>query len=65
MNTDTKRDVLKPSEVATLLRVDVRTVKGWLQKGQIEGIRLPGGHWRVTDPALLRQWNSRAEGGDG
>lgn len=50
-------DVLTPREVATLLRVDVRTVKSWLAAGKLTGFRTPGGHWRVTDAQLLTRWN--------
>jgi excisionase family DNA binding protein len=35
-----------PTEVAQELRVSVGTVKRWLRNG-FEGVRLPGGDWRI------------------
>lgn len=40
-------EVAFPSEVAQELRCSTATVKRWLRTGQLEGVRLPGGDWRV------------------
>src|SRR5664279_5567367 len=40
---------LKPSEVASILRVDARTVKRWLVLGDLSGFKTPGGHWRISE----------------
>jgi excisionase family DNA binding protein len=38
--------LLTPQEVATLLRVDPKTVTRWGQAGQLEFVRTPGNHRR-------------------
>ena len=53
--------LLTPGEVATLFRVDPKTVTRWASAGRIGSIRTPGGHRRFRESevrALLR-------GGDG
>lgn len=44
-------DLLKPSEVAKLFRVDPKTVTRWAARARIHAIRTPGGHrrFRVGD----------------
>ena len=53
--------LLTPGEVATLFRVDPKTVTRWAAAGRINSIRTPGGHRR------FRQSEVRAllEGGSG
>ena len=41
-----------PAQVAKLLSVKTGTVREWLIKGQLEGVKLPGGDWRVRQEAL-------------
>jgi excisionase family DNA binding protein len=43
---DDDPNILKPEEVATLLRVDPKTVVRWACGGRISAICLPGGHYR-------------------
>jgi len=54
----TPRDrLLTPGEVATLFRVDPKTVTRWASAGRIGSIRTPGGHRRFRESevrALLR-----------
>lgn len=38
--------LLTPAEVASILRVDPKTVLRWANKGILNSIRLPGGHRR-------------------
>lgn len=38
--------LLKPSEVAALFRVDPKTVTRWAASGRLSSIRTPGGHRR-------------------
>ena len=54
--------LLTPGEVASLFRVDPKTVTRWASAGRIGSIRTPGGHRRFRESevrALLR-----GEGGD-
>ena len=49
--------LLTPGEVATLFRVDPKTVTRWASAGRIGSIRTPGGHRRFRESevrALLR-----------
>lgn len=49
--------LLTPGEVATLFRVDPKTVTRWAAAGRIGSIRTPGGHRRFRESevrALLR-----------
>lgn len=39
-------NLLTPSEVAAMLRVDPKTVTRWAAAGKIDSIRTPGGHHR-------------------
>ncbi|WP_433316488.1 BldC family transcriptional regulator [Micromonospora sp. CA-269861] len=41
--------LLKPFEVAALLRVDPKTVTRWAVVGRIGSIRTPGGHRRFLE----------------
>lgn len=46
--TNTER-LLTPGEVATLFRVDPKTVTRWASAGRIGSIRTPGGHRRFRE----------------
>ena len=49
--------LLTPGEVASLFRVDPKTVTRWASAGRIASIRTPGGHRRFRESevrALLR-----------
>ena len=53
----TRERLLTPGEVATLFRVDPKTVTRWAAAGRIGSIRTPGGHRRFRESevrALLR-----------
>ena len=41
--------LLTPGEVATLFRVDPKTVTRWATAGRISSIRTPGGHRRFRE----------------
>ena len=41
--------LLTPGEVATLFRVDPKTVTRWAAAGRIKSIRTPGGHRRFRE----------------
>ena len=54
---DARERLLTPGEVATLFRVDPKTVTRWAAAGRIGSIRTPGGHRRFRESevrALLR-----------
>ena len=56
--------LLTPGEVATLFRVDPKTVTRWASAGRIGSIRTPGGHRRFRESevrALLRGENGDVE----
>ena len=39
-------------EISEQLQVLPMTVREWLRKGKLEGVRLPGGDWRVRPEDL-------------
>lgn len=45
-------DLLTVQEVAVLFRVDEKSVIRWLHLGKLEGIRTPGGQWRIPRAAV-------------
>lgn len=49
MTTSTAGRLLTPGEVATLFRVDPKTVTRWATAGRIGSIRTPGGHRRFRE----------------
>lgn len=52
--------LLTPAEVASLFRVDPKTVTRWCVRGRMSRIRTPGGHTRIRTSEALRLLN----GGD-
>lgn len=50
-------DYLKPEEIAAQLRVSLRSVYGWLERGELASSR-PGNRWRVK-PADLDAYLKR------
>ncbi len=48
---DTGR-LLTPGEVATMFRVDPKTVTRWAAAGRIRSIRTPGGHRRFYEDEI-------------
>lgn len=57
-------ELLTPDEVAIELRVALRTVQNWLAKGQIRGVKLPGGAWRVERREVDRILMTGERGGE-
>ena len=54
---EARERLLTPGEVASLFRVDPKTVTRWAAAGRISSIRTPGGHRRFRESevrALLR-----------
>jgi len=44
--------LLTPSEVATMFRVDPKTVTRWAKAGKLTSIRTLGGHRRYREPEV-------------
>ena len=49
VHTGSSERLLTPGEVATLFRVDPKTVTRWASAGRIGSIRTPGGHRRFRE----------------
>ena len=52
-------ETVTPGEAATLLGIDIRTIRDWISQGRIEAIKLPGNRRRI--PGTVRQvwiWRS-------
>jgi excisionase family DNA binding protein len=41
------KELMTPSEVADVLRVDVKTVARWVNQGLLRAVKTPGGHNRM------------------
>ncbi|MQA08276.1 MAG: BldC family transcriptional regulator [Pseudonocardiaceae bacterium] len=62
-NHQVEERLLTPGEVATLFRVDPKTVTRWATAGRIGSIRTPGGHRRFRESEvqqLLSQLTTEA-----
>ena len=53
-DTSAQRPTLTVSALATALGVAPRTVRDWLAAGRVDGVRTPGGHWRIPRAELER-----------
>lgn len=50
----TNETYLSPKQVASMLSVDVQSVRRWIRAGQLPAFTLPGGtQWRVPKGAVL------------
>lgn len=45
-------ETVTPGEAATLLGIDIRTIREWINQGRIEAIKLPGNRRRIPRSAL-------------
>jgi len=45
-------ETLTPLEAATLLGIDIRTIRDWIGQGRIEAIKLPGNRRRIPRSAI-------------
>ena len=45
--------MLTPAEVATMFRVDPKTVSRWAKAGRLTSIRTPGNHRRFREAEVL------------
>jgi len=53
--------LLTPSEVATLFRVDPKTVTRWAKAGKLTAIRTLGGHRRYRQSEVLALIKNKRE----
>jgi len=55
MQRQESEPLLTPGEVATMFRVDPKTVTRWAKTGRLTSIRTPGGHrrYRQTEVRAL------------
>jgi excisionase family DNA binding protein len=54
-----QNDLLTPTEVAAIFRVNPKTVTRWAQSGKISAIRTLGGHRRFSAAEILRHLNEQ------
>ena len=54
--------LLTPSEVATLFRVDPKTVTRWAKAGKLTAIKTLGGHRRYRESEVRALLNSTKQG---
>jgi excisionase family DNA binding protein len=59
----TEEELLTPSEVAKLFRVDPKTVTRWAKSGKLSSIRTLGGHrrYRATEVRALLEGQQATE----
>jgi len=51
---------LTTGEAADICGVQTNTIKSWIRKGDLKGVMLPGGHWRIPKQPFvhfLQTWN--------
>lgn len=53
--------LLTPAEVASMFRVDPKTVTRWAKAGKITAIRTIGGHRRYRESEILAHFNAPSE----
>ncbi len=58
LSTGLEPQLLKPAEVANLLRVSRSTINNWIQDGSIPYIKLPGGSYRIPLRGLIASLRS-------
>jgi len=65
--TRSQENLLTPAEVATLFRVDPKTVTRWAKAGKLTAIRTLGGHRRYKESEvkeLLKATTQNQSGGN-
>lgn len=63
VNGKEQPQLLTPSEVAKIFRVDPKTVSRWAKAGLIHSIRTPGGHHRFYLHEIRAFFNRSADHG--
>jgi len=52
--------LLTPGEVASIFRVDPKTVTRWAAAGRLDSIRTPGGHRRFRESQIVALFDFEA-----
>jgi excisionase family DNA binding protein len=55
------KELMTPSEVAKVLRVDAKTVTRWAERGLLRSIKTPGGHNRFYADEIQAIVNGESE----
>jgi excisionase family DNA binding protein len=50
-------DIMTLPEVASIFRVDPKTVSRWIKGGKIPSVQTPGGHHRIYRDDVMRFFN--------
>jgi excisionase family DNA binding protein len=58
--TEGRERLLTPAEVASLFRVDLKTVGRWAKAGRLDSVRTPGGHRRFRESVVNDLLNANA-----
>ena len=61
MSIEDAEPILTPQEVATMFRVDPKTVTRWAKAGKLSSIRTLGGHRRYRKSEVMALFNRPAE----
>jgi excisionase family DNA binding protein len=59
--SSTQENLLTPAEVATLFRVDPKTVTRWAKAGKLTAIRTLGGHRRYRQSEVQNLLNAKPQ----
>lgn len=51
--------LLRLSTAATRLTVNPKTLKRWIHRGLIRGVKLDGGHWRVPEAEVEKRLSQK------
>jgi excisionase family DNA binding protein len=57
-------EIYTPEEAAELLKIQPRTLRGWLRERRIGGVKV-GREWRLREQDLIRYLNHNATGPQG
>lgn len=57
--TDIGREVMTPAEAAKELHVGVKSIRHWLDSGELEGFTTPGGHARIFTDSVQKIKSNR------
>ncbi len=63
IRTNEARPLLTPAEVASLFRVDPKTVTRWAQAGKLHTIRTLGGHRRFDRAEVMEKLDQMQRAG--